>query len=144
MYVLDTNILVAALWSRTGASFRIVEHALAGRLPFAVSVALAFEYEAVLKRAAMREASWAMEDELEAILDALLMRATRIAPIRTRLRPALADPADDMVLECAVQAGAEAIVTTNIRDFRPAFELYRVEAILPGLLLKRLENGDRQ
>jgi predicted nucleic acid-binding protein len=60
------------------------------------------------------------------------------------LRPALADPADDMVLECAVQAGAEAIVTTNIRDFRPAFELYRVEAILPGLLLKRLENGDRQ
>jgi len=142
MYVLDTNIIVAALWSRTGASYEIVERALTGRLPFAVSVALALEYEAVLKRAAMREASWATLAELDVVLDGLLARATRIMPIRTRLRPALSDPADEMVLECAVQVGADAIVTMNIRDFASACALYRVDAIMPGELLRRLGKGE--
>ena len=144
MYVLDTNILVAALWSRSGASFRIVEHALGGTLRYAVSVALALEYEAVLKRAAMREASWASPEELEILLDALLGQAERIMPIRTRLRPALNDPADEMVLECAVQAGADAIVTMNVRDFRAARQLYRMDAIKPAELLARLEIGDTE
>lgn len=47
-----------------------------------------------------------------------------------------------MVLECAVQAGADAIVTMNVRDFEPARELYRVEAIKPGALFLRLERGE--
>jgi putative PIN family toxin of toxin-antitoxin system len=140
--VLDTNILVAALWSRSGASFQVLERALEGRLDYAVSVALALEYEAVLKRAAIREASWASLEELEVLLDALLGQARRIMPIRTKLRPALNDPADEMVLECAVQSGADAIVTMNVRDFRPAQTLYRVEIIQPGQLLARLKNGD--
>lgn len=141
MFVLDTNILVAALWSRSGASFRIVERALSGTLPYAVSVALALEYEAVLNRAAMREASWASEAELNILLDGLIGQARRIMPIRTKLRPTLPDPADEMVLECAVQAGADAIVTMNIRDFAPARELYRIDVIKPGELFLRLERG---
>jgi len=142
MYVLDTNILVAALWSRSGASHRIIEIVLNGELPIAISVALALEYEAVLNRAAMREASWASKAELDVILDALIGQAQRIMPIRTRLRPTLPDPADDMVLECAVQAVADAIVTMNVRDFAPARSLYRVDVIKPGALLARLESGD--
>src|SRR5438270_5924805 len=58
MYVLDTNILVAALWSRKGASFELLSRAIEGRLAIAVSVALALEYEDVLKRVAIAEASW--------------------------------------------------------------------------------------
>ncbi|OHD03829.1 MAG: putative toxin-antitoxin system toxin component, PIN family [Sphingomonadales bacterium GWF1_63_6] len=142
MYVLDTNILVAALWSRTGASYRIIEGALKGKFSYAVSVALVLEYEAVLNRAAMREASWASKTELDQVLDALVGQAKRIMPIRTKLRPTLTDPADDMVLECAVQAGADAIVTMNVRDFAPARELYRVDVIKPGELFLRLEQGE--
>lgn len=142
MYVLDTNILVAALWSRSGASYRIIQSALKGELPYAVSVALVLEYEAVLDRAAMREASWASKEELNQLLDAVVGQARRIMPIRTRLRPTLSDPADDMVLECAVQAGADAIVTMNVRDFLPARELYRVDVIKPGELFLRLERGE--
>lgn len=142
MYALDTNILVAALWSRSGASYRIIESALGGRLSYAVSVALVLEYEAVLNRTAMREASWASKEELDVVLDALIGQAQRIMPIRTRLRPTLADPSDDMVLECAVQAGADAIVTMNVRDFAPARELYRVDVIKPGELFLRLERGE--
>lgn len=138
MYVLDTNILVAALWSRNGASFEIVLRAIARELPFAVSVALALEYEDVLKRAAMREASWAGPGELDALLDGLLAAAAKIMPIRTRLRPTLRDPGDDMVLECAVQSGADAIVTMNVRDFSEAKAIYRIEVLRPGELLARL------
>ena len=142
MYVLGTIILVAALWSRSGASYQIVERAVGGSLPYAVSVALALEYEAVLGRAAMREASWASRAELDLILDAVIGQARRIMPIRTRLRPTLADPGDEMVLECAVQAGALAIVTMNVRDFEPARDLFRMEAIRPGELLARIARGD--
>lgn len=44
-----------------------------------MSVALVLEYEAVLNRAAMREASWASKEELDVVLDALIGQARRIA-----------------------------------------------------------------
>ncbi len=141
MLVLDTNILVAALWSRNGASWRLVELVLGGQLPIAVSVALALEYEAVLTRAAMREVSWASAAELDVLLDAMLARATLVMPIRTRLRPILADPGDEMVLECAVQAGAEAIVTMNARDFAEGVSRYRISTLKPGEAVARWRHG---
>jgi predicted nucleic acid-binding protein len=96
----------------------------------------------VLNRAAIREASWASKPELDVVLDALIGQARRIMSIRTRLRPTRADPADDMVLECAVRAGADAIVTMNVRDFAPAQELYRLDVIKPGASFLRLERGE--
>ena len=138
MYVLDTYILVAAMWSREGASYQLLRRALQGRLPIAVSVALALEYEAVLTRSVIRDASWASSDEIDRLLDAVFDSAVWAAPIRTRLRPSTRDPDDDMVLECAVQVGAKAIVTMNQRDFQPANELYRVALMKPGTLLAQL------
>jgi putative PIN family toxin of toxin-antitoxin system len=143
MYVLDTNVLVAALWSSSGASFQLVKRAIEGDLEFAISVALALESEEVLKRAAIVEASWASADELDVVLDALLARAKLIMPIRTRLRPALTDPSDEMVLECAVQSGADAIVTMNVKDFRSARALYRLSLLRPAEALRRLEGKER-
>ncbi len=137
MIVLDTNILVAALWSRTGASFRIFESVIKGETNVAVSVALALEYEDVLKRAVFREASWASDGDLELLLDELLGTAVLIAPIDYRLRPVLTDADDDMVLECAVQARAEAIVTMNIRDFSGIAPRYGIEVLQPGQWLQR-------
>ena len=45
MFVLDTNVLVAGLFSRRGASFWLLERVVDGQLPIAISVALALEYE---------------------------------------------------------------------------------------------------
>ncbi len=108
----------------------------------AISVTLALEYEAVLTRAQMREASWASLAELDRILDALLAKALLVTPIHTRLRPALPDPSDDMVLECAVQAGARAIVTMNRRDFEFARRLYGLDILRPGEALAKVREGD--
>ena len=143
MIVLDTNILVAGLWSRTGASFALITNALDGRLDFAISVALAFEYEAVLKRDVMREASWADDKMLETLLDGLFAQAKLVMPIRTKLRPTLRDPDDEMILECAVQSGAESIVTMNVRDFVPAKKQYGIEIETPSECLVRLFYGEK-
>jgi predicted nucleic acid-binding protein len=51
--LLDTNVLVAALRSQRGASNRIIRLIVAGDLRMNISVALALEYEAVLKREGM-------------------------------------------------------------------------------------------
>lgn len=143
MTVIDTNILVAALWSRTGASFRIIEGVLRGEIAIAVSVALALEYEDVLKRAAMREASWASLAELDIVLDALLGQAKLVAPIRVRGRPFLRDANDDMVLECALQARADAILTMNVRDFASVDRRFGIEIIKPGEFLARMLGYER-
>ena len=135
MIVLDTNILVAALWSRTGASYRLIEMALRGELTISVSVALALEYEDVLKRAKMREASWASDVDLDIFLDALLSVAQRIAPITQRLRPILRDADDDMLLECAIQSRSGVIVTMNIKDFA-GVKRFGISILQPGKFLK--------
>lgn len=49
----------------------------------------------------------------------------------------LADVADEMVLEAALNAQAEAIVTHNVKDFRPALGL-SVTVITSGEIVRRL------
>ena len=48
--VLDTNVLVSALRSRKGASFRLMHLVGRGLFTLCVSVPLVLEYEAVTKR----------------------------------------------------------------------------------------------
>lgn len=51
----------------------------------------------------------------------------------------VARPRDDLVLELAVEAGAECIVTHNIRDFAPAVQ-FGVQPIKPRDFLLRLRS----
>lgn len=138
MYVLDSNVLVSGLFSRRGASFWLLDRALNGQLEFAVSVALALEYEDVLFRPESLVRSWAEPDQIDALLDALLAAAKLVQPIRFRQRPALPDPGDDLVLECALQAQASAIVTTNVRDFATVEATFGVKVFKPGDLVAQL------
>ena len=48
--VIDTNVLVAALRSRRGASFKLVSFLPSDKFSIAISVPLVFEYEDALKR----------------------------------------------------------------------------------------------
>jgi predicted nucleic acid-binding protein len=50
-------------------------------------------------------------------------------PIHYRWRPQLQDPNDELVLECAINAQARAIITFNIRDFLPAANQFQLELI---------------
>jgi predicted nucleic acid-binding protein len=119
-----------------------LERAIDGCLPIAVSVALALGYEDVLLRSSMLAQSWASADQISAVLDSLLANATLAQPIQVRRRPALPDPGDDLVLECALEARADAIVTTNLRDFTGVTETFGVRLLRPGDLVAELRKAD--
>jgi len=132
--VLDTNVLVSALRSRRGASFEIV--AALGRDEFevSVSVSLLLEYEATLLRHA-GELGIAAEDAVglvDYICDVAIAHE-----IFFLWRPFLRDSGDDLVLEVAVAAGSEAIVTHNVRDFSGAEKL-GIRVITPKQFLHQL------
>jgi predicted nucleic acid-binding protein len=58
-------------------------------------------------------------------------------------RPQLSDANDEMVLECAINARASAIVTFNTRDFRPAATQFGIPLIQPGALVRSLRLTER-
>jgi predicted nucleic acid-binding protein len=55
-------------------------------------------------------------------------------------RPCLQDPKDDMILELAVAAGCEGIVTHNQRDFAGA-ERLGIKVFPPKVFLRLLEES---
>jgi len=127
--VIDTNILVAATRNRHGPSFALMQIIRLGQVKMCCSPALFLEYEDVLKRPTHLLASGLMGSDIDAILNEL---AGHIEPVMTHYqwRPQLRDPADEMVLEAAANAQAQAIVTYNLRDFGPA-KLFGVPVLNP-------------
>lgn len=132
--VLDTNVLVSALRSQRGASFEIVAALGRGEFDVSVSVSLLLEYEATLLRHA-GELDTDTEDVL-GLVDYICQIATA-KEIFFLWRPFLRDAGDDLVLEVAVAAGCDAIVTHNVRDFSGA-ETLGIRVLTPKQFLHEL------
>jgi len=129
--VLDTNVLVAGLRSRQGASFKLLSLLGKGKFEIAISVPLVVEYEDVLKRKS--NGIKLSGSRIDDILD-YICKVANHREIYYLWRPFLRDPKDDMVLELAVESGSQYIVTFNKRDFKGS-ERFGVEVILPQQLL---------
>lgn len=126
--VVDTNVLYAGLRSQLGASHRLLREI--GRSPsfrIHVSVPLVLEYEEIAKQHS-RELGLTHHD-IDDILDYLCSVAD-LHDIFYLWRPYLSDPDDDMLLELAVEAGCNRIVTFNRRDFR-GIERFGLRAVTP-------------
>ena len=136
-YVLDTDVLVAAFRSDTGASRQLLKAARARRFDLLLSVPLMLEYEAVLTRPEHLAASRASREDVSAVLDELASVAKRVELV-IRTRPLLLDPNDEMVLETAINGRADAIITFNDRDFRPVAARFRCSVLRPVELVRRL------
>ena len=130
--VIDTNVVVSAFRSRTGAAFRLVELWGGKRFQPIVSVPLVLEYESVLLRHA-RQLGLSPRDVGDT-LDYLCAIAMQQA-VYYLWRPVLRDPGDDMVLEVAVAGEAKCIVTHNLKDFGGAAD-FGIRALTPADFLK--------
>lgn len=133
-YVLDTDVVVAALRSSLGASRQLLIAALTRRFELLLSVPLMLEYEAVLTRPEQLAACGLNAREIGLLLDDL---AGTARPVRLafRWRPTLPDPDDDMVLETAVNGNATAIVTFNQHHFLPWISRFACGLKTPALAL---------
>ena len=138
--VLDTAAMVAAIRSDRGASRRLLAASLNRRVVLLVSTPLLLEYEAVMTRPEHLHASGLSESEVSALLDAV---AAVAVPVKLAFlwRPTLPDPDDDMVLETALNGGADLIATFNLRDFAPAAERFAIEVMRPGEVVRRMESS---
>ena len=136
--VLDTDVVVAATRNPRGASAAILRAARQGRATLLASVPLALEYEAVASRAEHRLAAGLTEPEVNIFLTAVVAMAE---PVMTHFlwRPQLRDPCDEMVLEAAINGGANALVTFNVRDFGTVPAQFGVEIPLPREAIRRIK-----
>lgn len=136
-YVLDTDVIVSAMRSPTGASAALVLAALEGRFDLIANVPLVVEYEATCSIEEHQMAAGLNEQQVRLYLDGL---AALVEPVETHFlwRPRLRDPADEMVLEAAVNGRADAIVTFNARDYGTIPRDFGIEVLKPYEALQRL------
>src|SRR3990172_8979289 len=130
--VIDTNVFISALRSRRGASYRLFMLLDRGDFEINMSVPLVVEYEDEAKRIA-REIGLAYGD-INDILD-YICSVARKRVIHFLWRPFLKDPQDVHVLELAVEAGCDFIVTHNVRDFSGSQQFW-VRVVTPREFLR--------
>lgn len=135
--VLDTDVLVAAVQSPTGASRQLLIAAADRRIEVPISVPLMLEWEAVLKRPNVLRAARGNHRDVDVVLDQLAAVCVPVA-LRFLWRPQCADPDDDMVLETAVNGQADAIATFNVRDLADAAKRFGISVERPATILRRL------
>ncbi len=133
--VIDTNVVVSALMSRRGASFRLLSLVGPGQFDISLSVPLVLEYEDAAKRWAGSRIALS-EQDIDDVIDYLCAVADH-HKVYFLWRPMLKDPKDDMVLELAAGAGCSLIVTHNVSDFQ-GVERFGIEAIPPQAFLERI------
>ncbi len=133
--VIDTSVIISAIRSKRGASYRLL--LLAGkdlRWQINLSTALLLEYEEKLLEHALNF-GYTRED-IDNFLDFLCSVANEL-PIYFRWRPFLKDADDEMILDLAIAANAEYIITYNLRDFRDVGR-FGIKAITPFEFLQIL------
>lgn len=132
--VIDTNVLFAGLYSNRGASYRLLSLLDSGKFEINLSVPLTMEYEEVLKRNHNKLGLTTPE------VDQFLENFGAIAnwhEIYFLWRPVLKDQDDDMILELAVKARCDYIITYNKQDFMPA-KMFGVTLATSREFLKRI------
>lgn len=133
--VLDTNVVFEGLSRKGGACGFIVDAWYAGLLTACVSNALVYEYQDVFSK----KFSERRRDQLTPLLAELISDHAEFITVWFSWRPVSPDPADDHVIDCAMNARAP-VVTSNVRDFRIAERELGLNVITPVTFLELLVN----
>jgi putative PIN family toxin of toxin-antitoxin system len=111
--VIDTNVLLSALYSNKGASYKLLSIIDSDKFVVNISTTLIYEYEEILKKKSKLEFKY-----IDSILN-YICKIGKKNKIFYLWRPKLKDVDDDFLLELAVKSDS-IIVTLNKKDFKPA------------------------
>lgn len=112
--VIDTNVIIAATRSKLGASAALLAMVGDGTFELNLSVALALEYEEVLRRDVVG-ANLSSNEIFDLV--AFLCVNSRRWEVVGRLRPLVRDPDDEFIAELVFASSCDFLVTHNVRDF---------------------------
>jgi predicted nucleic acid-binding protein len=125
-------MVIAALRSKKGASYKLLSLVGTERFISHVSVALILEYEDVIQR--HRVELGFSQDDVSDFIDSLCAVAKH-HEVYFLWRPSLPDANDELILELAVAARCESIVTYNVSDFK-GIEKFGIQVMTPITFLK--------
>lgn len=139
LVVLDTNVLLSALWSHKSAPGRIVDAWRRRRFSLVTSVEQIAEFKRATKYPKLRlylprVAIGVMINELQ---------AAEVVLERVRMRGESPDPGDDYLLACALASDADFLVTGDqaLVDLK---RIGRTQVLTPARFVAILEKRPRQ
>jgi len=137
--VIDTNIFLSALFSKRGASNRLLIWLFQQKKKYnVISNTLLTEYEDVLTRDKnIKQYNDLNKDDIEKFLNDICL-ISHHQKIYFLWRPFLKDHNNDMVLEVAANAKAKAIITFNPKDFKGVKEKFNIEILTPKEFLNNI------
>jgi putative PIN family toxin of toxin-antitoxin system len=133
--VIDTNVLVTAMKSKQGASYALFMLLGSNTFTACISVPLVVEYEKLLSD--RKHKFTYKKSQIADVLDYVCSVAERTA-IYYLWRPFLHDAKDDMVLEVAVAAQSDFIVTYNVKDFVAVEKQFGIKVMTPKEFLIKI------
>src|SRR3972149_8514411 len=116
--VYDTNLIVSAALKKESLPALLLSLALEDKVRLFISPALIKEYEEVLKRPRFKLG----HNEIMELIEEINQKATIVKPTK-KLDIITEDEADNRILECALKAKADFIITGNKKHFR--FERFK-------------------
>ena len=132
--VMDTNVLFAAFYSRTGPSFEVLRRLRAGEWKAVLSNHLVHEYEEILTRS--RTVLGLDEQAVQAAIDGVCLFAEEWHLTPAWL-PVLHDPDDEPLVQLALESGCNRVITSNTADLAPAGKL-GIEILRPAQFARML------
>ena len=139
--MIDTNVLLSALFSNKGKSYKLIElltsKALKDTKYNVISVPLALEFEEVLLRPKNRQKyDYFTQEEVRLIISDIVSISHK-TKLHFLWRPFLRDSFDDKVLETAVNGQARAIITYNTKDFAGVKKHFDIDILTPAELFDK-------
>jgi len=143
--VLDTNVWVSAILTPGNPPAKILEFALTGKMRLLVSPGIIREIGQVLKYPKVKKALKKHRITSQEVDDVILklLKAALITPGGTLAEGVSDDPADDMIIACALEGRADFIISgdhhlTDVKDYQG------IKIVAPSTFLALIANLDKE
>ncbi len=135
--VLDTNVLVSAFLSPHGVPARILKYLKQEAFELLISEEILHEYAVALQYDRVKKMHKLTDEQIIRVLEDLKSTATFVKPTIS-LTVVASDPDDNKFFECALEGGAQFIVSGDM-SVQAVKHYQEIQVFSPTLFLSMLE-----